>query len=384
MPARSVARAAPGALFPRPGALLASIVLAACSLGPTSSPSPTALPPSASAEPIATAASVSPSASPSARPTLTVPTATPGPSFLVYEVVAGDSLTSIARKFGTTPRSIAYWNRDAYPNLDHDSKDYTPDKIEIGWKLRLMPNVTLDDQGPLPSRRSTPLPFPSGTRPPPPTLPPDGSSLLVSNGRREGHEVALTFDLGGEIEPSLDVVTWLIRNDIPAAIFVNGQAGTTGDPGRQTLQLVGAHPDLFGLGNYSWDGAAYTELSSEQIRDELQLTEDAIFTATGRSTKPFFRPPLGAQDGHVRAAASELGWPYMVMWDVDALDAKAPADGGPTAADIVAKVLSRARAGSIVLLHLGGYHTLEALPGIVDGLRGRGLEPVTLNTLLGL
>ena len=147
---------------------------------------------------------------------------------------------------------------------------------------------------------------------------------------------------------------------------------------------MGAHPDLFSLGNYSWDGAAYTALSAEQIRDELQLTEDAIFTATGRSTKPFFRPPLGAQDGHVRAAAVGLGWPYMVMWDVDSLDSKAPADGGPTAADIVAKVLSRAQAGSIVLLHLGGYHTVEALPGIVDGLRGRGLEPVTLNILLGL
>ena len=32
---------------------------------------------------------------------------------------------------------------------------------------------------------------------------------------------------------------------------------------------------------------------------------------------------------------------------------------------------------------LGGYNTLEALPGIVDGLRARGLEPVSLNTMFG-
>jgi hypothetical protein len=33
-------------------------------------------------------------------------------------------------------------------------------------------------------------------------------------------------------------------------------------------------------------------------------------------------------------------------------------------------------------MHLGGYHTLEALPAIVDGLRAKGLEPVTLSELL--
>jgi peptidoglycan/xylan/chitin deacetylase (PgdA/CDA1 family) len=74
----------------------------------------------------------------------------------------------------------------------------------------------------------------------------------------------------------------------------------------------------------------------------------------------------------------------MVMWDVDTLDSKPSGEGGPTAGDIVAKVLSRAQGGSIVLLHVGGTHTAEALPGIVDGLRGRGLEPVTVADLLGL
>jgi hypothetical protein len=41
------------------------------------------------------------------------------------------------------------------------------------------------------------------------------------------------------------------------------------------------------------------------------------------------------------------------------------------------------RAGSIVLMHLGGYETSDALPGIVDGLAADGLTPVTLATLLG-
>ena len=151
------------------------------------------------------------------------PSASPGPSFFVYTVARGDSLLSIARRYGTTGRSIAYWNRDTYPSLDPDSKGYQPNRIEIGWKLRMIPNVTLDDQGTLPSRKPTAVPIPSGSRPPPPTTPADGSALLLSNGSRNGHGVALTFDMGGELTPTVDVITWLIDNDIPATMFVEGQ-----------------------------------------------------------------------------------------------------------------------------------------------------------------
>lgn len=55
---------------------------------------------------------------------------------------------------------------------------------------------------------------------------------------------------------------------------------------------------------------------------------------------------------------------------------------GPTADDIVAEVLGAAQGGSIVLMHLDGYHTFEALPRVVDGLRERGHDLVTLDGLL--
>ena len=367
-------------------AVLALVVLA-CSPGPNQTPSPSSAAP-ASPTAAATTARASGGSSPGPAGTATQSAssasgASPSPSFFVYAVVRGDSLLSIARRYGTSGRSIAYWNRDTYPSLDPDSKDYSPNRIEIGWKLKLIPNVTLDDQVTTPSRRPTPIPIPSGSRPPAPTPPADGSALLLSNGSRDLHEVALTFDLGSELAPTVDVITWLIDNDVPATMFVEGQTATTTDDGRKALGLIAAHPDLFAVGNGSWDGTAYTELTADQIAEQLTLAENAIFTATGRSTKPFFRPPFGAQDGHVRAAAGAMGWPYMVMWDVDTLDAKSPSEGGPTAGDIVAKVLSRAQGGSIVRLHVGGYNTLEALPGIVDGLRARGLEPVSLSAMFG-
>jgi hypothetical protein len=81
---------------------------------------------------------------PSSRPSFVRPTPTPLPTFLVYTVRPGDTLTSIARLFGTTARSIAFWNRATYPSLDPDSPQYAPDAIKAGWNLMLVPDVELD------------------------------------------------------------------------------------------------------------------------------------------------------------------------------------------------------------------------------------------------
>jgi hypothetical protein len=99
-------------------------------------------------------------ASPAASPSFVRPTANPSPTFLVYEVKPGDSLTSIARLFGTTARSIAYWNRARYPSLDPDSSTYAPNRIVVGWTLHLIPTAVVDEEE-LPD--PTPSPTPEGS-----------------------------------------------------------------------------------------------------------------------------------------------------------------------------------------------------------------------------
>jgi len=88
--------------------------------------------------------SASGSAGPSGRHVLVPPTATPRPTFLVYVVKPSDSLLTIAKRLGTTGRSLAYWNRATYKNLDPDSPGYAPDKIQVGWKLRYIPGKVTD------------------------------------------------------------------------------------------------------------------------------------------------------------------------------------------------------------------------------------------------
>jgi peptidoglycan/xylan/chitin deacetylase (PgdA/CDA1 family) len=207
--------------------------------------------------------------------------------------------------------------------------------------------------------------------------------VVVSYGPRGGNAVALTFDMGGRLDPALDIVDWLIANDVPATVFPTGTTASTTETGRAVMGRIGAHPELFSIGNHTWDHPDMTKLSAEQMTSELQSTEDAVQALTGRSTRPFYRPPYGSQDLVSRRVAGGLGWSYTVLWDVDTIDWKPTSDGGPTADDIAAKVLSRVRGGSIVLMHLGGYETYAALPRIVAGLHSLGLVPVTLDRLLG-
>jgi LysM repeat protein len=56
-----------------------------------------------------------------------------------YTVVRGDTLVRIGRRFRTSGRSIAYWNRATYPSLDPESTSYRPDVLQVGWVLQIMP-----------------------------------------------------------------------------------------------------------------------------------------------------------------------------------------------------------------------------------------------------
>lgn len=95
---------------------------------------------------LATPTPVATPAGPTPSPTFVRPTPTPAPTFMVYTVASGDSLNTIAHKFGTTARSIAYWNRATYPSLDPESPQYQPGLVRVGWTLQLIPNLNVDEQ----------------------------------------------------------------------------------------------------------------------------------------------------------------------------------------------------------------------------------------------
>jgi nucleoid-associated protein YgaU len=124
--------------------LVVLVVAQACV--PTPAGRGSTAPASASASPVAVVITPTPNpGGPTPSPSFIRPTPTPLPSFTTYTVVSGDTLSSIARRFMTSERSIAFWNRTTYPSLDPDSPDYEPDRIKVGWVLQIIPGVEVDE-----------------------------------------------------------------------------------------------------------------------------------------------------------------------------------------------------------------------------------------------
>lgn len=193
--------------------------------------------------------------------------------------------------------------------------------------------------------------------------------------------------MGGRVGDALAIVDWLVDHEVHATIFMTGAMADNPntDAGREVLAIVGSHPGLLTLGNHSYTHRDFRTLTAAEIRDELRRTEAAIVPYCSQNLKPFFRPPNGGHNDAVLAAVGAAGYRYTVTWDIDTIDWRPIKNDppGPTADEIVANVLGRAQGGSIVLMHLGGYETFEALPRIVTGLGDAGYELVTLDELLG-
>ena len=204
------------------------------------------------------------------------------------------------------------------------------------------------------------------------TCAPAGADLRA-NGSRLTPDIALTFDDGpGPSTPA--VLSALERERAPATFFVVGEhvAGQEG-----LLQRMLRDGDA--IGDHSF---THADLANDGVaaHAEIDETKRAIERATG-DVPCLFRAPFGDLSTALLVDARAQGL-ITVQWDVDPRDWSLP---GPDR--IAATVLRQARDGSIVLLHDGGgtrEQTVEALPGIVDSLRGRGFRLVTVPQLLGL
>jgi peptidoglycan/xylan/chitin deacetylase (PgdA/CDA1 family) len=311
------------------------------------------------------------------------PTLAPAPTFSTYTVRPGDSLIALADRFGTTPESLALWNRARYPSLDPTSPAYQPGRIEAGWQLAYLPGEVADSSNVPPvSAAPTGTPGVAGPVGPYPVLPADGGAALVSRGPDGLDGVALTFDYAGGagLGPggAEAVVAWLEANGVPATVFVGPPALASGDAaGSGVLARLRASKTIrVGL-------LAPVDAAVDPGR-ALAAAEAPLAAALGKGTAPWLRPSDGRAPSDALLGAGRAGWRWVVTWDVDPGDGVPTAAAGPSATDIVTRVVSRAVGGSIVRLHLGGEQTLDALPGIVDGLTAAGLRVVPLPAILGL
>lgn len=180
--------------------------------------------------------------------------------------------------------------------------------------------------------------------------------------------IALTFNVywGEEYLPS--ILKLLREKRVKATFFLGGQ-------------WVEKFPELaqdiardFEVGSHGYAHREPNHLSVADNLAEIRRAE-AIIEGVTKKRPRLFAPPYGDCGPTVLEAAAQAGY-RVILWSIDPVDWR-----NPPAAAISSKVVSRAHNGAIVLLHPTAP-TLEALPTIIEELRGRGFEFVTISELL--
>ena len=185
-----------------------------------------------------------------------------------------------------------------------------------------------------------------------------------------GPRVALTFDDCGDGAAWRKILKILHDRHVQASFFCLSPSVT-----RYRAQARRTVADGHTIGSHSINHALETQMSYSQIVRQNRGPQKAWWKVAHITPAPYFRPPYGAYNSEVLRAVGAVGYARTVIWDVDPRDWESP---GPAA--IADRVLSHARAGSIVVMHtLDG--TAAALPSIIGRLRKRGLEPVSLQEL---
>jgi len=200
---------------------------------------------------------------------------------------------------------------------------------------------------------------------------------VIFHGNRKSKMIALTFDAcstgepGGYDERITEVLT---GTGTKATIFLGG-AWMESQPDHTRQLALNA---LFELGNHSYLHPHMTRIGADQMREELLRTQAILLALAGRQAS-LFRPPYGEYNSTLVQVAAGCGL-TTIQFDL----ASGDPDRHFTKEKLTDWIISRARGGSIVVMHINGrgWHTAEALPEIISRLRSRGFEFVKVSELL--
>ncbi|AWL40553.1 polysaccharide deacetylase family protein [Streptomyces halstedii] len=198
----------------------------------------------------------------------------------------------------------------------------------------------------------------------------DAKGAFGSVDCRKAKCIALTFDAGpGEDTPHLLDV--LKEKKVPATFFLLGKNHVLKHP--DTVRRIEAEGHE--VANHTWSHEILTDKKPDEIRAELEKTQDAIAEITGKKPR-LMRPPQGRTDDTVSEISKELGL-SQILWSTTAKDYSTN-----DSALIRKRTLDQADRDGIILLHDIYKGTVPAVPGIIDALRKDGYTFVTVPQLM--
>ncbi|MGO4181771.1 polysaccharide deacetylase family sporulation protein PdaB [Paenibacillus sp. TAF43_2] len=185
--------------------------------------------------------------------------------------------------------------------------------------------------------------------------------------------VALTFDISWGDKRTEPILNVLKEKNIKQATFFLSSPWSQSHPEIvRKIQEAG-----YEIGSHGHKHDNYSKLSDEEIRKQITTAHTILSDVTGKQPK-LIRLPNGDFDKRVLRIAEELQY-KVIQWDTDSLDWMNIGTD-----KIINRVVTRAHPGDIILFHASDSvkQTHEALPIVIDQLREKGYEFVTVTDLI--
>lgn len=190
---------------------------------------------------------------------------------------------------------------------------------------------------------------------------------VQENAKEEKKKVALTFDDGPHPQYTVEMMEGLREKNVKATFFLLGEQ-------------VEKHPEIVKqiyeeghvVGNHSYKHEQLSKLTMQRACEQVNRTNKLIYDITGENPS-YLRPPFGDWHEKLDCEANMVE----VLWDVDTLDWSSQNHN-----EIVNKVLKNVKENDIILMHDGYETSVTAAMEIIDTLRERGYEFVTVDEIL--
>jgi peptidoglycan-N-acetylglucosamine deacetylase len=179
--------------------------------------------------------------------------------------------------------------------------------------------------------------------------------------------VALTFDDGPDPVDTPKLLDILREKGVKATFFVVGKRA---DQYPEIVRRAWAEGHL--IANHTWSHhLLFCFLTPSRLRAEIERGAESVQRICGFRPR-LFRSPVGMRHPLLRPYLKDAGLEY-VSWSIRTRDTLTWNSGV-----LARRILNQAASGDIILLHdhlpRGAHVMLEALPRVIDELRGRGFE----------
>ena len=188
----------------------------------------------------------------------------------------------------------------------------------------------------------------------------------------DGNQMALTVDDGASVPVVGAFAQFCHDTGTRLSFFVNGANSSWSVNAPALRPLVDS--GQVQMANHTWSHPYLNRMGLSAVADQIRRNADFLTNTYGVNGTPYFRPPYGVHNADIDRVAADFGYTTVTMWSGDVGDSVPENE-----TSLVANAGKSFQPQQIVLIHANLPTVTHCYPQLIDLIRSRNLQTVTLN-----